>query len=57
MKKIALFLALAGLASAGVLKVATFPVRHPVKTVKAVTYPLAHPVKTLKAISPVQPRW
>ena len=38
-------------ADAGVLKVATFPVRHFVKTAKTVfrvaTFPVRHPVKTV----------
>jgi len=45
-----LALSVAG-AQAGVLKVATYPVRHPKKVVRAVasvaTYPVRHPVKTV----------
>jgi hypothetical protein len=61
MKATILFLAAVLAAQAGVLKVVTFPVRHPVATVtttaKVATYPLRHPIRTIKAVSPVQPRW
>jgi hypothetical protein len=62
MKRAILFLAVTAIAAqAGILKVATFPVRHPVVTVsttaKVVSYPVRHPIKTIKAVSPVQPRW
>lgn len=57
MKKYAAILILAASAQAGTLKVASFPVRHPVKTAKTLLFPVAHPVKTVKAVSPIQPRW
>jgi len=41
-------LATGAIAQAGVVHVATYPLRHPVKTVKTLAYPLRHPVKTLK---------
>lgn len=47
MKRISLFLAAALACQAGVLRVATFPVRHPVKVVKTVSYPVRHPVKAV----------
>ena len=36
------------LSFAGVLKVATFPLRHPVKVIKVLTYPVRHPLATAK---------
>lgn len=56
-----LFLGFSMVSEAGILKVVTFPVIHPVATAvttaKVATYPVRHPVKTIKAVSPVQPRW
>jgi hypothetical protein len=57
MKTVLVFLAVCAIGNAGSLKVATFPLRHPVKTVRVLTYPAAHPVKSVKAVSPVQARW
>lgn len=46
-----IFAALASTAQAGVLKVTTQPVRHPLKDTKKVlaiaSYPVRHPVKTV----------
>ena len=51
MKRLILVLAAAIAAQAGILKVATYPVRHPVKTIKTTlktgTYPVRHPIKTV----------
>jgi len=52
---VAAFLAFGLSARAGVFHVATYPLRHPIKTPVAVarvaTFPLRHPVKTAKALS------
>jgi hypothetical protein len=45
------------LANAGILKVATYPVRHPVKTVKCAAivafFPVLHHVRTARALGKV----
>ena len=41
---------LASLAHGGALKLATYPVRHPVKVAKVLTWPVRHPVKTVKTL-------
>lgn len=54
MKRILLFMFLASIANAGVVRVVTFPVRHPVRAVrratKTVLFPVVHPVKTAKGL-------
>jgi hypothetical protein len=36
------------LSFAGIFKVATYPLRHPVKVIKVLTYPVRHPLKSVK---------
>lgn len=55
MKQTIAFLILSISAQAGVLRVATYPLRHPVKSQEKVftvaTFPVRHPVKAVKTLA------